>query len=141
MDEVKLLLDKIKDIFMFRNGGDIDNYLTPPSVTAGSILWGILLRSAVLIIITMILIITLDKREFAWFAVFIFWLAVAYPAYKQYTILSDRLKTLEDETLCGKCKYFIKESQLCSTLDEHISKDNIPCNGLMWEANPLFFDE
>jgi hypothetical protein len=133
-------LDKIKDLFMFREGSNTDNYLIPPTVTSGSILWGILLRSAVLIIITIILILALDKREFGWFAVFVFWISVVYPAYKQYTILNNRLEILEEETLCGKCKYFVKESQLCSALDEHISKDNIPCEGTMWEANPFYFD-
>jgi hypothetical protein len=140
MSKRKLLLEKIKDLFMFREGGDTDNYLIPPVITSGSILWGILLRSAVLIIITMTLILALDKRELAWFAIFIFWVAVAYPAYRQYTAFNNRLQTLEEDTLCGKCKHFIKESQLCSVLDEHISKDTIPCEGAIWEANPVFFD-
>jgi len=139
MDKAKILLEKIKDLFMFREGGEIDNYLSPPTVTSGSILWGILFRSAILIIITTILVLGLNNREFAWFGVFLFWLGVAYPAYRQYTTFIKRLTVLEEETLCGKCKYFVKESQLCSVLDEHISKDNIPCDGEMWEANPDFF--
>ena len=136
---MKLIIDKIKDIFMFREGGNLDNYLSPPTVTSGSILWGVLLRSAILIIVTLLFILISGKREFGWFASFIFWISVVYPAYKQYTALSNRLKALEEETLCGKCKFFVKESQLCSALDEHISKENIPCNGDLWEANPIFF--
>ena len=138
--DLKSILEKIKDIFMFREGGNTDNYLTPPTVTSGSILWGILFRSAVLIIIAIVLILLLNKREFAWIALFVFWICVAYPAYRQYTVLNKRLEVLEEETLCGKCRYFIKESQLCSALDEHISKNNIPCDGNMWEANPSLFN-
>jgi len=48
---------------MFYEGGTIDNYIVPPAVTAGSILWGILLRSAVIIIITMFVVIFLEQRE------------------------------------------------------------------------------
>jgi len=139
MNKLKQILDKIKDLFMFREGGDTDNYLIPPQVTSGSILWGILIRSAVIIIITIILVVALNKRELAWFGVFIFWLGVAYPAYRQYTEFNKRVNVLQEETLCGKCKYFVKESQLCSALDEHISKDNIPCDGEMWEANMDLF--
>ena len=134
---LKSVLEKIKDIFMFRQGGNIDNYLTSPTVTSGSILWGILLRAAILIIIAVPLV--LYKRELAWVTLFIFWILVVFPAYKQYITLNSRLEVLEEETLCGKCKYFIKESQLCSTLDEHISKENVPCDGSLWEANPYLF--
>jgi len=139
MNKTKLFFDKIKDIFMFREGGDTDNYLTPPVVTSGSILWGILLRSAVMIIIIIVLVLAFNKRDLAWFGVFIFWFGVVYPAYKQYTAFNKRLSVLEEETLCGKCKHFVKESQLCSILDEHISKDNIPCDGSSWEANMELF--
>jgi len=133
------ILEKIKDLFMFQQGSSIDNYISPPSVTSGSILWGILLRSAVLIVCGLVAILYFEKREFAYIVAFIFWFAVVYPAYKQYNILNVRLDDLENDTLCGKCKFFIKESQLCSTLDEHISKNNIPCEGNLWEANPDLF--
>ena len=139
MNKIKQILEKIKDLFMFREGGDTDNYLTPPQITSGAILWGILLRSAVIIIITIMLVLAFNKRDLAWFGVFIFWIVVAYPAYRQYVTFNNRLNILEEETLCGKCKHFVKESQLCSVLDEHISKDNIPCDGNMWEANMNLF--
>ena len=138
-NNIKTLIEKTKDIFMFRQGSNLDNYITPPSVTSGSIMWGVLLRSAILILCGLLVVLYFEKREFAYFIAFIFWFSVVYPAYKQYNILNSRLDDLESDTLCGKCKFFIKESQLCSMLDEHISKDNIPCEGNLWEANPDSF--
>lgn len=132
--------ERLKDIFMFREGSEIDNIIVPPTVTTGSIIWGVLLRSALVIIITTFVVMFLEKREFWWASVFLFWFVVIYPAYRQYDKFHDRVKQLKNDTLCGKCKYFIEESQLCSLLDEHIGTNTIPCDGEYWEARPDLFD-
>jgi len=141
MNELLKIFEKLKDIFMFREGGEIDNLLTPPTVTTGSIVWGILLRSAIIIAVTTFVVMFLGKRELWWFSIFIFWFVVIYPAYRQHYKFHDRLKKLRTDTLCGKCKYFVAESQLCSVLDEHIGLDTIPCDGESWEARPDIFDD
>jgi len=140
MNELLKIFEKLKDIFMFREGSEIDNVLTPPTVTIGSIVWGILLHSAIIIIATTFIVMFLGKRELWWFSAFIFWFVAIYPAYKQYYKFYSRIKKLRTDTLCGKCKYFVIESQLCSVLDEHIGLDTIPCEGESWEASPDLFE-
>jgi hypothetical protein len=132
-------LEKFKDVFMFREGSDIDNILVPPTITTGSIVWGLLLRSAIIIILTTFVIIFLEKREFWWISAFLFWIGAVYPAYRQYSKFQERMKKISDGTLCGKCKYFIIESQLCSLFDEHIGQNTIPCEGESWEPKPDLF--
>ena len=141
MNELLKILEKLKDIFMFREGGEIDNILTPPAVTTGSIVWGILLRSVIIIGATTFVVMFLGKRELWWFSAFIFWFVVAYPAYRQYYKFHARIQQLQTDTLCGKCKFFVVESQLCSVLDEHIGLNSIPCEGENWEPKPDLFDD
>ena len=129
MHLIRVFFEKVKDLFMFHEGGTLDNYIVPPTVTAGSILWGILLRSAIIIIVTMFVVISLEQRELWWFAVFAFWIGVVYPAFRQWNKFQSRIKELRSDTLCGKCRYFVAESQLCSIYDEHIGNMNLPCNG------------
>ena len=140
MNELLRILEKLKDIFMFREGSEVDNFLTPPTVTTGSIVWGILLRSAIIILATTFVVMFLEKRELWWFSAFIFWFAAIYPAYKQYQKFQERVVKLKSDTLCGKCKFFIIESQLCSVFDEHIGLNSIPCEGENWEASPDLFE-
>jgi hypothetical protein len=140
MDKFITIIERLKDLLMFREGSEFDNILIPPTVTIGSIIWGILLRSAIIIIITTFVVMLLEMREFWWISIFIFWFLVAYPAYRQFNNFNNRIYRLENETICGKCKYFILESQLCSIFDEHIGIDTIPCNGDSWEARPDLFN-
>lgn len=134
MTKLQVYVERLKDLFLFRDGGSIDNIIVPPSVTMGSIIWGILLRSAVIIVITSILVAVLHRGGFWWFGIFFFWFGAVYPAYRQWTNFHSRIKDLEEETICGKCRYFIPESQLCSITDEHTGINSIPCNGEYWEG-------
>ncbi len=137
MDEDKLsyYFDKIKDALMFREGSFEDNYTTEPKVTLGSIIWGILLRTGLIIGAVMLIEILFFKRiNVNWYIVFfLMWVFVAFPAYRQYRKFDERIDDLEESTLCGSCRYFIKDSQLCRLYDEHISIDFIPCEGESWE--------
>ncbi len=118
---------------MFREGGDYDSILTPPTVTTGSMVWGLILRSTIIIAITMFVVMALGRRELWWFAVFLFWFGAVYPAYRQYSKYHARIENFLEETLCGKCRHFVEQSQLCDIYDEHVSEDYIPCAGESWE--------
>jgi glucan phosphoethanolaminetransferase (alkaline phosphatase superfamily) len=125
---------------MFRAGTDEDNHNSKPTVTFGSIVWGVLLRSFIVISAILLILDYLHYDVNVWVIIFALWLLVAYPAYKQYTKFNQRMKKFKEETLCGSCKYFNRDAQLCSIYDEHVSEDYIPCEGESWEPR-IFEDE
>lgn len=126
-------LDKLIDLFMFREGSEEDDYSTKPVVTTGSIVWGVLFRFAIIIVVSLSLMNYIDWK-FYWWTVFIaIWFFVAYPAHRQYEKFYIRMDKFEEETLCGSCKYFSSTGQLCTMYDEHVSKTHIPCDGESWE--------
>lgn len=102
-------------------------------VTTGSIVWGILVRTAIIMILSLTLIDYLDLRYNWWIVLVVLWFLVAFPAYQKLKEFNNKANELEESTLCGTCKYFVKSSQLCSIYDEHISEDYIPCEGNDWE--------
>jgi hypothetical protein len=97
------------------------------------------LRTALIIVISLFVIVFLEKREFWWATVFIFWLTVAYPAYRQWNKFKERTDDLKNTTMCGKCLHYVEESQLCSIYDEHIGSMHLPCDGEDWEPDPKIF--
>lgn len=141
MSQIDKIIEKIKDAFMFREGSDFDSILTPPVVTTGSIIWGVLLRSLVIISATSFLVMVLEYRQLWWFSVFAFWFVVAYPAYRQYVKYNNRIDDFSEETLCGKCKYFDSQSQRCDIYDQHVGVGFIPCEGDSWEPSSSITDD
>ncbi|ROL61032.1 hypothetical protein D9V86_07870 [Bacteroidetes/Chlorobi group bacterium ChocPot_Mid] len=127
------MLNKLTDLLMFRQPTDEDNQSTEPVVTTGSILWGVLLRSAILILIISLLLESLSMRQHWWLMLFALWFLVAYPAWLQYKKFQERIQNFQEETLCGSCKHFEANSQLCKIYDQHVSTEYIPCEGLSWE--------
>ena len=125
--------DKIIDLFMFREGSDDDNDSQNPVVTTGSIVWGVMFRLTIVVLLTFMVLSRYDWHEYWWFAFFVVWFFVAYPAYRQYINFSRRMETFEEETLCGTCRHFNSGSQMCTIYDEHVSKTYIPCEGQSWE--------
>lgn len=121
------------DYLMFREGNDEDNSSNHPTVTMGSIVWGVILRTSIVIILTLFLIRRFDFAEYWWYSFFAIWLFVAFPAYRQFQKFNDRMKVLSEETLCGKCKHFNPTAQTCQIYDVHVSKNHIPCEGMSWE--------
>ncbi|MDX9789995.1 MAG: hypothetical protein RBT61_04135, partial [Candidatus Kapabacteria bacterium] len=97
--------DMLMDYLMFRTGGEEDNLSDNPTVTTGSIVWGVILRTSIVIILTLFLIRYTDFNEYWWYSFFVIWFFVAFPAFKQYQKFSERIKTLEEDTLCGKCRH------------------------------------
>lgn len=133
--------DKIIDLFMFRESSDIDNYTSAPRVTFGSIVWGLILRTTIVIIAFFVLYNLFDMRQYWWISFFVIWLFVAFPAFRQYQSFNNRIDNLQEEILCGSCKYFNKYAQTCQIYDEHVNKNYIPCEGLNWEPKDTFDNE
>lgn len=127
-------IEKVSDILMFRSGveespdGDF-----VPTHTAGSIVWGMILRSTLIVIISFTFLEFVQLREHIWLGLFLLWFGALYPGWKQFQVLNKRTKELLEETLCGSCRNYEPDSQLCKILDEHITKNYIPCEGLNWE--------
>jgi hypothetical protein len=129
------MIEKIKDLLLFRHGtkenesGEIKSIITP-----GSIVWGILLRTFILVISSFILFETVVwTRSYWWFVFFIIWYGAAYPGWRQFQDFNENIEKVEESTLCGSCKHFDKTSQLCKIYDEHITEDYLPCEGVDWE--------
>lgn len=134
-----MLKNKLIDLFLFREGTEeeADGSLQP-IITVGSVVWGVILRSAIIIALGFLLIQRSEFREYWWFFLFFFWFVAIYPGWRQYSKYQTRIKKLEENTLCGSCKHFEQTSILCKIYDEHVSKEYIPCDGLNWE--PKHFD-
>ncbi len=132
-------LEKISDALMFREGTEeeADGSLQP-IITTGSIVWGILLRSLIVFILSFAIMIYLENRTYGYMFFFIFWFVAAYPGWRQYQLFQTRIKKVEESTLCGSCINFESSSQLCKIFDEHVTRNYIPCEGLNWE--PRHFD-
>jgi len=102
-------------------------------ITTGSIITGVLFRTAITIVLSLSLNDYFDLRSNWWFVALILWFLVAFPAYNKYKEFNNATDDLLENTLCGKCRYFDPTSQLCTIYDEHITKDYIPCGGDSWE--------
>ncbi len=130
-DEVK---EKVIDIFMFREGTDeADEDQSQPIITTGSVVWGMILRSSVIVFLTFVLIDQFEIRHNWWIFSFMLWFAAIYPGWRQYNKFNKRIKKIEEETLCGTCINFESSNQLCKIYDQHVTKDHIPCEGLNWQ--------
>ncbi len=132
-------MNKIIDLLQFRESSDHDSETDQPAVTTGSVVWGVLLRSAIIITASLFVLNKFQLREHWWVIVFLLWFLVLYPAYRQYQSYDKRIKEMQEETLCGSCKHFESSSQLCRIYDRHVSKNHIPCEGLNWE--PTGYEE
>ncbi|MEI6089363.1 MAG: hypothetical protein WCR42_02830 [bacterium] len=137
----KYYVYKVLDLFMFREGTDEDNHSLKPKVTFGSIVWGVLLRTVIVVGVILLLLDYFHYDVNVWLIIFAIWLLAAYPAYKQYNKFNQRMKKFKEETLCGSCKYFNRDAQLCSIYDEHVSEEYIPCEGESWEPKPYLDDD
>lgn len=130
-------LEKIADILQFREGNPNDDS-KEPVVTTGSIIFGALVRTAIVVLAAFFAVEYFDMRGYWWITAFFVWLFAAYPAYRQYSRFNSDIDTFQEDTLCGKCKHFEPSGQLCRILDEHVTRNHIPCEGLSWE--PKNFD-
>lgn len=133
------LYDKIIDLFLFREGTEEDEKgQKVPIITTGSVVWGVILRSTILVAITMFVLNNLEMRQYWSLFLFLLWVLTIYPGFRQYQKFQERIKKVREDTLCGTCINFEETSQLCKIFDEHITQDYIPCEGQNWE--PKHFD-
>lgn len=130
--------DTILDLLMFREASEEDNYTNEPVITTGSIVWGVLLRTAIIVALAFLLADQLDLKDYWWISFFFVWLLALYPGWRQYQAFNERMENFEESTLCGSCRYFDSSSQLCTLYDEHVSQEHLPCDGDNWE--PKQFD-
>lgn len=125
--------DKIIDLFNFKSVSK--DYLgnEQPQITIGSIVWGTLFRSFIIITLSFLVFEYTDNYDNWWFALFVLWFFAAMPAYSAYTNFQKDIVDFSDSTLCGSCRNFDKSAQLCKIYDQHPTDDFIPCEGNDWE--------
>lgn len=102
-------------------------------VNTGAIVWGVLLRVFIYILTASVLIPMYNLYQYWYVSLFIVWLFAFYPAYNKYNEFQAKMKEFQEDTLCGNCIHFNRDSQLCNLFDEHVTEDYIPCEGLNWE--------
>lgn len=102
-------------------------------VTTGSIVFGVIVRTAIIMIVGFYLVDYYYFRGNWWVIALALWFLVAYPAYRRYNKFNKEIEEFSEDTLCGKCKYFDKSSKLCTIYDQHPTETFIPCDGESWE--------
>jgi len=66
---------------------------------------------------------------------------VIHPMQVQYQIYKHETEKVMSGTLCSTCKFFEPTGVLCAKLDVHVSEDDIPCEGELWEPRSVDDDE
>jgi len=133
MEPIESLFEKLKDVFLFREGTEDDNNSVTPVVTIGSIVWGVMLRSIIIITISLYFLVHFGANQYYLITLSSLWFLVAWPAWRQYSQYYKRMEDFKESTLCGSCIHFEPNSQLCKIYDEHVSKTHIPCEGMAWQ--------
>ncbi|GAB5465964.1 MAG: hypothetical protein Kapaf2KO_14000 [Candidatus Kapaibacteriales bacterium] len=133
--------DTAIDVLMFREGGEYENHTNTPTYTTGSIIWGVLLRTVIITILWLLFIWKMQIFDQWFVGLLLVWLIAVFPGYQQYKNFEKRIKVLSDNTLCGTCRHYSQQSQLCTILDEHVSSVHIPCEGSAWEPKPSYGSE
>ncbi len=129
MDQI---LRKIINIINFETT-ELSETQTAPVVTTGSIVFGVIIRTALIILISFFLVDYFYFRGNWWVIAVALWFLVAFPAYRRFRKFSEETDAFIEETLCGKCRHFDPTSKLCTVLDEHPTENYIPCDGESWE--------
>lgn len=96
------------------------------------VFWGII-RIAIII---PVIWISLSYLEYSlWFSISLMLIygVVLHPAMVQYRLFKENNQEIIESTLCTSCKYFDKTAVLCLKLDEHPTREYLPCEGLGWE--------
>ena len=123
---------KIINIINFETTEQSEGRVTP-IVTTGSIVFGVIVRTALIMLVSFFLVDYFDFRGNWWVVAIALWFIVAFPAYRRFRKFSEETDAFIEETLCGKCRHFDPSSKLCTILDEHPTENYIPCEGESWE--------
>ena len=105
----------------------------------GSIIfWGIVRFSIILISFTILRSQIEDYGD--WWGLFFLamGIVVLYPAQIMYQRHRSRVRIINNNVVCVSCKHYAADEALCTALDEHVTNEIVPCNGLMWEAKGKF---
>lgn len=94
----------------------------------GKIVFWVIIRLALTIIGVWALYYFLDYEYWWAFGIIAIYAVVINPAIIQYRIFEEQTKDIVEGTLCSSCKYFDKSAVLCTKLDEHPTKDYLPCS-------------
>lgn len=102
-------------------------------ISVGSIIWGIIFRSFLIMVLSLLIIRKFELFDNAIVFVIVLWFFVAWPAYNKFKEYNKRSEEFIESTLCGSCRHFERTAQLCRIYDEHPTKDYVPCDGDAWE--------
>lgn len=123
---------QLLDLFLLRTQ-EPEHETDRPYYTTGSIVAAALMRIAIVGIIAIFLRERVDNSTLVLGALAGAWLLGYYPAYQQYKRFNDRVSSMLESTLCGKCRHFDPTSQRCMIYDEHVDEEYVPCEGESWE--------
>ncbi len=113
---------------------------TPHSL--GSIIWGVLLRMAIVMFAVWILRDFIEEYTDWWLvASFSLYGLAIYPAQVQYEYFRSANRRLIEGTLCSSCRHFRPENIHCTMHDEHVTEEYLPCEGRDWEPAASFVQE
>ncbi len=130
--------ERLRDSWLFQRRTSMGEV----EVTAGTIVYGALVRTFVLVVGALsVAALWPDLWRHWWLVLFVLWGLVFYPAYRRWNEFTRQVRSLREELLCGSCRYFEETGQLCSLLDEHVRPDYIPCGGQSWEARDRWAEE
>jgi hypothetical protein len=124
--------DKLIDLFLLRVR-EPDYVTDAPYYTTGSIITAALMRMAIVVLAGYALRQVASATTTWTVMTFALWALVAWPAYNQYVRFNKTIDTIKHNTLCGVCRHFNPTNQLCTVLDEHVTSEAPPCDGLSWE--------
>ncbi len=125
--------EQFLDLFLLRVSPP-DHATELPYYTTGSIVAAAVMRLAIIGTLAVLLNDRFQSSTWWWTSVlFAAWGLGAYPAWLQYRRFNEHIEHIQSETLCGKCRHFNGTNQLCMVLDEHVTSEQPPCEGELWE--------
>jgi hypothetical protein len=108
--------------------------------TIGSIVSWAIFRTALVMFIAMFVYEYVHRIDYVvWWSITLISLYafVVHPIQIQYELYKKETKTVVTGTLCASCRHFEPTGVLCSILDEHVTENYVPCEGLSWEPKPV----
>jgi hypothetical protein len=101
--------------------------------TTGGIVFGALIRAAIVVPLAWWLRSQLDYQLWWLVGAALVYGGVIHPAIVQYRRFREEVEPLRTGTLCASCAHFDETAALCMKYDEHPTLDYVPCGGRDWE--------
>lgn len=112
--------------------------------TLGSIISWAIFRAAAVIFLAWLLSEYVPWLDYGvWWGITLIsiYAVVIHPITVQYQMYKQDTADVVSGTLCSTCRHFDPQSILCQKLDEHVTEDDIPCEGELWEPKGYDVDE